>query len=133
MLLNIGEVARQSGLTVEALRYYERQRLIDAATRDSNGYRRYTSEALARIRFIKRAQEVGFSLGEIKDLLSLRTDTDASCHDVRDRAKAKILAVDDKIAILQAMRSALATWVDQCPSHAPVSACPIIEALDGKE
>ncbi len=129
-MLNIGEAARQGGVSVEAMRYYERQGLLAAPDRDANGYRRYTPAAVRRIKFIKRAQDVGFTLRDIGDLLFLKVDPGASCSDVRDRARAKLGEIDEKIEVLMRMRFALAEWTDACPSEAPVSECPILDALD---
>lgn len=129
-MLNIGDAARRGGVSVEAMRYYERQGLIARPERDANGYRRYTPDHVLRIKFIKRAQNVGFTLRDIGDLLSLRADPGASCNDVRDHARAKLVEIDEKIEVLVRMRHILAAWTDACPSDAPVSECPILDALD---
>lgn len=130
-MLNIGEVARECGVTVEALRFYEREDLLPAPDRDTNGYRRYAPDAVRRVRFIKRAQEVGFTLGDIRDLLSLQTDPGASCADVRERAGARVREMEDKIAVLARMKAVLEGWIDECRGEGPVSRCPILDALDG--
>ncbi len=130
-MLNIGEIARLGGVSVEALRYYEQQGLIATPERDTNGYRKYAPDAIRRVRFIKRAQDVGFTLKDIGDLLNLRADPGASCRDVRERARGKLVEIDEKIAVLLRMRDVLSTWTDACPSTGPVSDCPIIDALDG--
>ena len=130
-MLNIGEVARQGGVTVETLRYYEQQGLIATPDRDANGYRKYAPDAVRRVRFIKRAQDVGFMLKDIADLLNLRADPGASCRDVRERVENKLSEIDGKIEVLNRMRLVLNTLTDACPSEGPVSECPIIDALDG--
>ena len=130
-MLNIGEIARQGGVSVETMRYYEQQGLIAPPDRDANGYRKYSTDAVRRIRFIKRAQDVGFTLKDIGDLLTLKADPGASCLDVRERAQGKLAEIDEKLAVLLRMRDVLATWTDACPSEGPVSACPILDALDG--
>ncbi len=132
-MLNIGDVARRSGVTVEAMRYYEREGLISAPERDMNGYRSFEPDAVQQVRFIKRAQDVGFTLKDIKELLSLRTDPGASCCDVRDRATAKVRDMDQKISTLTRMRSVLAIWIDECSGTGPVSECPILDALESEE
>ena len=132
-MLNIGDVARQGGVTVEALRYYEKAGLIAAPDRDANGYRRYETDAVRHIRFIKRAQELGFTLKNIKDLLSLKGDPGASCCDVRERAEDKVRDMDQKIATLAKMRAVLSTWVEECRGAGPVSECPILDALGTEE
>ncbi|MBO6519269.1 MAG: heavy metal-responsive transcriptional regulator [Rhodospirillales bacterium] len=132
-MLNIGEAARQGGVTVETLRYYERQGLIASPDRGRNGYRKYAPEVVRRIRFIKRAQDVGFTLRDVGELLSLRADAGASCGDVRHRALGKLSEIEEKIEVLSRMRDVLGTWTAACPSTGPVDACPILDALDGKD
>lgn len=131
-MLNIGETARRGGVSVEAMRYYERLGLIVAPDRDGNGYRKYPAEAVRRVRFIKRAQDVGFTLKDVSELLSLKADPGASCRDVRDRARNKLDEIDDKIAMLTRMRGVLAAWTEACPNDGPVEECPILDAL-GRE
>lgn len=131
-MLNIGEVARQGRVTVETLRYYEREGLVAVAGRDANGYRRYADDAIRQIRFIKRAQDVGFTLKDIKELLSLKADPGASCRDVRARADAKVREMEAKIAVLHRMKAILADWAAGCPDAGPVDQCPILDALDGE-
>jgi len=132
-VLNIGEAARKGGVSVEALRYYEQQSLIVPPDRDANGYRKYAPEVVRRIRFIKRAQDVGFTLRDIGDLLSLKADSGSSCSDVRNRALGKLSEIDEKIEVLSRMRDVLSTWTNACPSEGPVSACPILDALDRED
>ena len=129
-MLNIGQTAKQGGVTVEALRYYEREGLIDAPDRDGNGYRRYAEAAVRHIRFIKRAQQVGFTLNEIKDLLSLQTDPAASCCDVRAQAADKVRGMEQKIAVLEGMKSVLSQWIEECSGYGPLTECPILDALN---
>jgi MerR family mercuric resistance operon transcriptional regulator len=129
-MLNIGDIARQGGVTVETLRYYEREGLIEAPDRDANDYRKYAPEVVRQIQFIKRAQEVGFTLKDIKELLSLKADPGASCGDVRARAEGKISEMEEKIAMLQRMQAVLADWAAACPDAGPVDQCPILDALD---
>lgn len=132
-MLNIGEAARQGGVSIETLRYYEQQGLILSPDRDANGYRKYEPDVVRRIRFIKRAQDVGFTLRDIRELLSLKADPGASCSDVRDRAVGKLIEIKEKIDVLSRMRDVLSTWTDACPSRGPVDVCPILDALDGEE
>lgn len=132
-MLSIGKVAHDGGVTVDTLRYYEREGLIPAPDRGVNGYRRFSPDTIKRVRFIKRAQDVGFTHKDIKELLSLRADPKASCRDVRNRATQKLRDIEAKIAILERMKSVLATWVEECPSRGPVAVCPIIDALESDE
>ena len=132
-MLSIGKVAHDGGVTVDTLRYYEREGLIPAPDRGANGYRRYPPDTIKRVRFIKRAQDVGFTHRDIRELLSLRGDPNASCRDVRSRATGKIQEIESKIAVLARMKSVLSEWVSNCPSRGPVAACPIIDALESDE
>jgi len=132
-MLNIGQAAKKGGVSVETLRYYEREGLVPSPERDANGYRRYQSDAVRHIRFIKRAQHVGFTLKDIRELLSLRTDPGASCRDVRARASGKVREMEEKIAVLEGMRSVLSDWVRECSGDGPVAECPILDALDADD
>ena len=128
--LTIGEVAKRAGVHVETLRYYERRGLIEEPPRTSSNYRMYPLESVRRIRFIKRAQELGFSLEEIGELLSLRATPKAHCGDVRRRAEAKLDDIDEKMRDLRRMKKALSSLVVQCSGRGPISECPILEAID---
>ncbi|MDP6106829.1 MAG: heavy metal-responsive transcriptional regulator [Candidatus Brocadiia bacterium] len=94
--LTIGKVARQSGVGVETVRFYEREGLIEQPPRRPSGYRQYPQEAVLRLCFIRRAKQLGFSLREIKELLALRVGGSTSCSEVRQRAEAKIAVVEEK-------------------------------------
>src|SRR3546814_15562359 len=118
--MNIGSVARQSGVTVETLRYYEREGLIVPAGRDANGYRRFEQEAVRRVRFIKRAQEAGFSLKDINGLLSFRASPTTSCTDLRELALPKIDEIDATIASLTRMRTVLPHWAEKWSDPATI-------------
>ncbi len=131
--LTIGRLARKARVGVETIRYYERRGLLPAPPRDGSGYRIYGPEDVARIRFIKRAQSLGFSLQEILDLLSLQADPNASCAEVKARAEAKMADIDQKIAALQKIRRALALVSAQCRGRGPVSGCAILEALEAED
>lgn len=128
--LTIGDVAKQAGVRIETLRYYEREGLLASPPRSVSNYRQYPQETVRRVQFIKRAQELGFSLKEVKELLSLRADPTAPCADVRSRALAKISDIDEKIRTLKAMKQALTQLVEECPGQGATTACPILESLD---
>ncbi|NKB89255.1 MAG: MerR family DNA-binding protein [Acidobacteria bacterium] len=131
MHMTIGSVAEQAGVGVETVRYYQRRGLIPVPPKAAAGFRHYPDETVARIRFIKRAQELGFSLVEIDELLSLRVSPEASCADVQRRALSKIAELDRKIATVAAMREALVSLVTTCEEGtASATECPILEALD---
>jgi MerR family copper efflux transcriptional regulator len=131
MGLTIGKAARAAGVNVETIRFYERRGLIEQPRKpDGHGYRQYSLTIVARIRFIRKSQALGFSLREIEDLLSLETDTGADCGDVQERAAAKIEDLDHKIAELVRMRTALEQIAATCPGcGAPLRSCSIMEAL----
>jgi Hg(II)-responsive transcriptional regulator len=131
--LTIGEVAKQANVHVETLRYYERRGLVERPPRSASNYRLYPEEAVRRVRFIKRAQELGFFLDSIKELLSLRADPEAGCAEVRACAEAKIKDIDAKIGALTAMKYALSTLVTECSGEGPSSDCPILASLETQE
>jgi MerR family mercuric resistance operon transcriptional regulator len=131
--LTIGQVARQAGIGIETVRFYERQGLLEEPARKESGYRQYQEDVVARLRFIKRAKELGFTLKEIGELLALRLDPQTTCAEVRGRAKAKIDDIEAKIRDLQRMRQALDKLVASCRGRGPITACPILDALDNKQ
>ena len=128
--LTIGRVARLAGVGVETIRFYERKGLIPDPPRKASGYRQYPQEAVYRIRFIRRAKALGFSLQETKELFALRVDSESTCQDIRNRAEAKILDIEEKIRVLAKMKDELAKLAAACETGAPVSECPILAALD---
>jgi MerR family mercuric resistance operon transcriptional regulator len=128
--LTIGEVAKAARVGVETVRFYEREGLIDPPARTRSGYRQYDREVVRRIRFIQHAKDLGFSLRQIGELLSLRAAPDGTCAAVRSHALAKIADIDGRIASLGAMRRALMRLADACAGAGPASECPFLEALD---
>ena len=128
-LHTIGQVAKQSGVGVETIRFYERERLIHQPLRPESGYRRYPSETIMRIKFIQRSKALGFSLKEIKELLSLRVDSVSSCGEVKKRAEEKIADIEKKIHTLREMKQALGRLALACRGKGPTGECPILEAL----
>ena len=133
MALTIGEVAKRSGIGLETVRFYERKGLIEEPPRTDSGYRQYPEDVVARLRFIRRAKELGFSLKEISELFSLRVDPDTTCADVKRRTDLKILDIEQKMSTLQTMKSALTKLGASCTGMGPTSDCPILEALDTKK
>jgi DNA-binding transcriptional MerR regulator len=126
--ITIGKAAREAGVNIETIRFYERRGLIERPPR-GNGYRIYSPEEIARIRFIKQAQHIGFSLSEIGDLLALRADPAADCSKVRLQAVAKLDEVHRKIEQLQNVGAALETLIAACPGRGALHACSILDAL----
>lgn len=131
--LTTGEVAKRGGVKLETIRYYERCGLLPKPPRTASGYRVFAPEAVRRLHFVKRAQALGFSLKEIKQLLSLRAASKTECEDVRKRALAKISEIDAKIRTLRAMRKALLRLSAACAGRGSLSDCPILESLDFEE
>lgn len=129
-IFSIGQVARRAGVGVETVRFYEREGLLEEPTRRASGYRQYSEEVIKQIRFIKRAQQLGFSLKEIRELLTLRVDGQTSCEQVKERAAAKRAEVEQKIVELQHMRQALLQVASLCEEEGPSGRCPMLDALD---
>jgi MerR family transcriptional regulator, copper efflux regulator len=129
----IGQVATQAGLGIDTIRYYERRGLVPAPPRTDGGYRIYPAGTVARLRFIRRAKELGFSLKEIKELLDLRLDPAATCAEIKNQTETKIAQIEAKIADFQRMRQVLANLVNACRGRGPVDECPILEAIGKQE
>jgi Hg(II)-responsive transcriptional regulator len=131
--LTIGQVARRAGVGVETVRFYEREGLLAAPNRRPSGYRQYGENVITRLHFIRRAKELGFTLNEIKELLSLRADSRTTCADVRNRAAAKIADIKAKIRTLQRMKKALVKVTKACSGQGPIGECPILDAIGPDE
>jgi len=129
--MRIGETAKRAEVGVETIRFYELKGLIDQPpTPQNGGYREYSKYEVRRIRFIRSAQQLGFSLSEIADLLALKTGTVARCVDVRERASTKLSEVNVKIDNLERIKSALEALIDSCPGEGPARDCSILEAIN---
>lgn len=128
--LTISRLAQLGGVNLETIRYYERQGLLPAPPRTAAGYRVFPREAARRLRFIKRAQELGFSLSEISEMLALRMKPGTKQADMRTRAEAKIADIEQKIESLQGMKKALRQLTERCEGCGPLAECPILESLD---
>jgi len=131
--LTIGKVALRAGVGIETVRFYEREGLIDEPPRAPSGYRQYPESVVPRLQFIKRAKELGFTLNEIKELLSLRLDPETTCADVKQRAEKKIADIEDKLRCLRRMKKALIKLTESCEGRGTVEGCPILDALDARE
>ena len=128
--LTIGQVAKRTQVNIETVRYYERRGLIPPPPRRESGYRQFSEDTVARIRFIKNSQEVGFTLKEISQLLSLRVNSKKTSADIKMRTEGKISEVEKKIHALNRMKKALVKLRSTCRGHGPTSECPILEALE---
>ena len=126
----IGQLARLSGAGVETIRYYERAGLIAEPPRRPSGYRQYPQDSLGRLRFIRHAKDLGFSLKDIKELLELRVAPGTTCADIRERAEEKISEVRAKRETLRRIERALTKLTAACRGRGPTSDCPILDALE---
>ena len=127
--LTIGQVAANAGVNVETIRYYQRQALMDLPTRPPGGIRRYDNRHVRRLRFIKRAQELGFKLEEVRGLLQL--DDGKSCREARSLAEAKLVDIGEKLGDLRTMQRHLNALVAQCQLAGGDVGCPLIDSLSG--
>ena len=128
--MKIGQAAAGAGVNVQTVRYYERRGLLPIAQRSRSGYRKYGPEVIPRLRFIRRAQELGFSLEEIIALLDLRVDDGDVCTTVGAKTKEKIAGVEEKIKKLESIRTVLIELARACDEREPTGDCPILRALD---
>ena len=128
--LTISRLARLGGVNLETIRYYEREGLLPRPPRTRAGYRIFPTDAARRLRFIKRAQQLGFSLTEIRDLFTLRLKPGTKRDQIRARAEAKMSDIEQKIQTLVAMKQALGLLTMQCSACGPITECPILESLD---
>ncbi len=129
--IGIGSLAKRAGVGIDTVRYYERAGLLAPSTRLASGYRRYSDLEVARLRFIRRAQALGFTLNEIRDLLALSARRDVAR--VKRSAQAKLADVEKRIAALEKVRDGLASLVAACPGHGRATDCPILKALGGED
>ncbi len=128
-VLTIGQIAAAADVNVETLRYYERRGLLPPTGRTASGYRQYSAESVRRLRFIRHAQDLGFSLEEIRDLLALRVRNGASCNAVAQKTRSKIQIVEQRIGHLQRMKRTLEGLATACAARRTTEHCPILEAL----
>jgi MerR family copper efflux transcriptional regulator len=127
----IGALARRAGVSIDTVRYYEKSGLLAPETRLASGYRRYGDVQLSRLRFIRRAQDLGFSLKDIQDLLGLSRQRDVA--KVKRAAEKKLADVEARLVSLTRIRDGLATLVATCPGHGRAADCPILQALGSEE
>lgn len=132
--MTISELARDAAVGVETIRYYERIGLLRQPRKPARGWRRYDADALRRVRFIKRAQELGFTLAEIEQIMALRgSNSPRTCARVSAKALAKIEQIDAKIEDLLAMKAILTDLASACPEDGVGASCPILDVLDRDE
>ena len=129
--MSIGQLAQRAGVAIDTVRYYERNALLQPAGRLASGYRRYDQTQLTRLRFIRRAKALGFSLEDVRALLSLSEERDVA--EVKRTAQRKLAEIEHRIAELERIRAGLNTLITACPGHGHADACPILNALTSEE
>ena len=127
--LKIGDVAHRAGLSIDAVRFYEREGLLGRIGRSPAGQREYDAEAVRRLAFVRRATALGFSLAEVRDLLTLRVSARVPCERVLERALAKLADIERRIVELEAMRGALVRLATSCNEGSAAGACPFLDEL----
>lgn len=131
--LTIGGLAKRAGVAIDTIRYYEREGLLPEPSRRPSGYRSYGEGTLARLRFIRRAKTLGFTLEEIRDLLALSADRQRGVKAVKQRAQRRLAEIEGRIAELERVRAGLAQLIEACPGHGAPDQCPILQALGAQE
>jgi Hg(II)-responsive transcriptional regulator len=127
--MKIGQLARQAGVPIDTVRYYERHGLLPEPVRELSGYRSYQASDVDRLQFVRRAKALGFTLVEIRELLSLSDHRDEDMAELRAAAAGKLADIDRKLAELTRMRAGLQTLLKACPGHGELGLCPILHAL----
>jgi DNA-binding transcriptional MerR regulator len=133
MAVRIGEVARKTGLSIHTLRFYERQGLLPPPARSPSNYREFSPAALGRLKFICEAQQLGFTLSEIRQIVNLHGSPGASCDTLRTRAQQKLREIDDQMRHLQTIKTTLQKLIGECEATRPVTPCPIVRAINDLE
>ena len=130
----IGELAKKADVSVDTIRFYEREKLIKPVFVRDSGYREFDNNSVETICFIVRAKDLGFSLKEIRGLLKLKNNPDTKCSEVKALAEKKLASVTVKINVLKAMKKDLSRLLNECTdAAASLNSCPIVDSLDGKE
>lgn len=129
----IGALAKQAEVAIDTIRYYEREGLLPRPQRRASGYREYGEATLRRVRFIRRAKDLGFTLDEIRELLELETDRERGVEVVKQRAMKRLEELDRRLAQLTEMRNELAQLVEACPGCGEPECCPILSTMHGEE
>lgn len=130
MGMTIGTVAGAAGVNVSTVRYYERRGMIEEPPRTASGYRQYDQAVVDRLRFIRQAQDLGFTLDEIQDLLELRVERPGACPAVAEATEAKLQNVESRVHRLKRLRAVLTRLVASCDAREPSGPCPVLETLE---
>jgi MerR family transcriptional regulator, copper efflux regulator len=131
--MTIGKLSKATGATIDTIRFYEKCGLLPTPARTASGYRKYSSDDELRLRFIARARLLGFSLDEIGEMLRLRSVRTGGVARVREVAQTKVALIEQKIAELQQLRTALKALVGACPGDGAPESCPILNAFSQRE
>jgi len=127
--MHIGRLAAQANVSVDTVRYYERAELLPSPSRTASGYRTYPAVTVERLRFIRRAKDLGFSLDEIRDLLALSDQRGTGVSEIREIAARRLADVETRLMELSRLRDGLKQLVDACPGHGDPGVCPIVSAF----
>ncbi len=130
--LTIGQVAKQTGISIDSIRFYEREKLISSPPRRLSGYRQYSEDTVKDLLFIRHAKEMGFTLREISDLLSLRSNPCGTAAEVKQKTLAKINDINNKICMMQLIKNELMQLTMTCTGDGLAKSCPIINALEAQ-
>jgi len=131
--IKIGDIAKKLGINIQTIRYYERIGMIAKPERSLSGYRYFTEDFVKRIEFIKKAQQIGFSLDEIKELLKLKVSSSKNSKRVREKTEQKLNLIDKKLARLTALKKVLKELVSVCEKKGTTQPCPILQSLDEED
>ncbi|HDO30162.1 MAG TPA: heavy metal-responsive transcriptional regulator [Desulfobacteraceae bacterium] len=131
--MKIGQVAKQAGISVEAVRFYEKQGLIKSPPRNESGYRVYSSDVIPQLLFVTRAKELGFLLREIRELLLLRDSPNITCAEIKNQTEKKIADIEQKITDLKLIKDSLVKLANSCPGVGTLEKCPILKTFDSKK
>ena len=129
-MMRIGELIVKAGVKAETVRFYERNGLLPQPVREPSGYRFYDDDSLKRLRFIRGAQELGFTLRQVRELMEMRVGPGCTCGDVKGRIEEQLLEVNSKLRDLQNMKRAMQTLIEHCEEDRLVGDCPIVTELD---
>jgi DNA-binding transcriptional MerR regulator len=131
--MTVGDLSERAGVSAQTVRYYEREGLLEPAPRNASGYRKYDLAALERLQFIHRAQELGFTLKEIRDLITLQTDRTADCTSVQHAAAEKLRVIEQNAADLHRIKAALEKLIHSCSGTRPIAECEILQSLSNQQ
>lgn len=131
-MYSIGQIAKKSGISIETIRYYEKEGLLEKPHRKESGYRQYNDNVIERLSFIQQAKSLGFTLAQINELLSLEVKQGTTSKDIKNIAQSKLVDIEEKIKMLKKMQKTLKELVTQCNGKGPVEKCPILNAIKKK-